>query len=82
MSVVRAKFKVQSITQSAGWAKHARVFSVRLTPITGEGSPENASFFAATPTGSIELGCTNETVGEQFAIGQEFYIDFTPVLPD
>lgn len=75
---VRAKFKVQSITQSAGWgASPVRVFTVRLTPVVG-GSEENKSFYAATPTGSIELGCTNEGVGEQFAIGQDFYVDFTP----
>lgn len=80
---VRAKFKVQSIMQSAGWGGHNRIFTVRLTPVMGSGpNAENAAFYAATPSGSIELGMTNEAVGEQFAIGQDFYVDFTPVVGD
>lgn len=74
---VRAKFQVVSISQSAGWGEHKRIFTVRLSPVTG-GSDENKAFYAATPSGSIELGTVNADVGDQFAIGQAFYVDFTP----
>lgn len=76
---VRAKFKVQSITQSAGWdVKNPTIYTVRLNPVTGN-TPENASFYAATPSGSIDLGMVSAAAGDQFAIGQEFFVDFTPV---
>lgn len=75
---VRAKFAVQSITQSKGWdVKNPTIYTVRLAPVTGN-TPENAAFYAATPTGSIDLGVISADVGGQFAIGQEFFVDFTP----
>jgi hypothetical protein len=75
---VRAKFKVQSITQSAGWdVKNPTIYTVRLNPVNGN-TPENAGFYAATPAGQIELGMVSSAAGGQFAIGQEFFVDFTP----
>lgn len=69
---VRAKFKVQSVTEVEGGFK-----SVKLFPVTS-GSPENAEFFKWTPSGSIDMGTINEAAAEQFKPGQEFYVDFTP----
>lgn len=43
-----------------------------------KGSP-NYSFSQATPSGEISLMITNPAAFEQFAIGQTFDIDFTPV---
>jgi hypothetical protein len=75
---IRAKFKVQSVTRSAGWdTKNPTVYTVRLNPVTSN-TPENASFYASTPTGSVELGLVSADVGGQFEIGQEFFVDFTP----
>lgn len=69
--MVRAKFRVDSITQnSAGYI-------VRATPVTG-GSPENEQFFKYTPGGSLELSTVNEQAVKQFAVGKSFYLDFTP----
>lgn len=76
MSRVRAKFKVHSITKSAGWNGAKEVHTVKLNPVTS-GSDENKSFYAATPGGTIELSVVNADVGEQFGIGDEFYVDFT-----
>jgi len=69
---VRAKFKVQSVTESEGGLK-----SARLHPVTS-GSPENAEFYKWTPGGSIELSTMNPAAAEQFRPGREFYVDFTP----
>jgi hypothetical protein len=69
---VRAKFKVQSVTETEGGLK-----SVKLHPVTS-GSPENAEFFKWTPCGSIDLGTINPEAAEQFKPGTEFYVDFTP----
>lgn len=74
---VRAKFKVLSVTRQAGWGGHKELHTVRLQPVTG-GSEENQKFYGSTPSGQIELGVVTESVGNQFDIGCEFYVDFTP----
>jgi hypothetical protein len=75
---VRAKFKVTSITRREHWDKSkGEIQSVELMPVTG-GSPENAAFYAATPGGTIKLDTINAEAGNQFGLGQEFYVDFTP----
>lgn len=75
---VRAKFVVQTITQSQGWGNNPRIWTVRLVPVAAAGSAENAAFYAATPSGSIDLSLVSESVGKEFEIGQAFYVDFTP----
>lgn len=75
---VRAKFKVHSITQQEHWDKSkGPLHTVKLQPVTSN-SPENAEFYAATPSGQIELSTLNEAAGKQFELGKEYYIDFTP----
>jgi hypothetical protein len=51
--------------------------TVHLSPVTS-GSDENKKFYEATPGGKIELGTVNGEALKQFAIGDEFYVDFTP----
>jgi hypothetical protein len=75
--MIRAKFIVNSITQTAGWGKNPRIFTVRMSPV-GSGSEENEAFYASTPTGQVELGLVSEATGKEFEIGQCFYVDFTP----
>lgn len=72
MKTVRAKFKVQSVTETEGGLKTAS-----LQPVSS-GSPENAEFFKWTPSGSIQLGTINPAAAEQFKPGTSFYVDFTP----
>lgn len=76
---VRAKFKVASITRREHWDKSkGEIQSIELAPVTS-GSPENTSFYAATPSGSIKLDTVNGDAAAQFMLGGEFYVDFTPV---
>lgn len=75
---VRAKFYVVEITRRKHWDRGAEVQSIKLQPVSGDGSPENKAFYEATPAGSIELATVNEETGRRFEIGQEFYVDFTP----
>jgi len=77
---VRAKFKVQSIMTTGRWNGPGLMGTVKLNPVSGN-SEENKRFYEATPSGSIELGTINEDALRQFAIGQEFYVDFTPAVP-
>ncbi len=49
---------------------------IRLAPVIG-GSPENDSFFDATPSGAIELVTTGEAANA-FILGKEYYVTFAP----
>jgi hypothetical protein len=73
---VRAKFVVQSITRQKGWGGHAEVQTIKLSPVSN-GSEEDKKFFAATPSGSVELGVVNPDAGNYFELNQAYYLDFT-----
>ncbi|MES2959818.1 MAG: hypothetical protein V4792_16635 [Pseudomonadota bacterium] len=70
---VRAKFKVQSVTEHEGSLKTATMQAVT------SGSKENEQFFKWTPSARIELSTMNPAAAAQFVPGKEFYVDFTPV---
>lgn len=83
---VRAKFRVRSITRQQGYGRlpdgtngPVEVRTVHLDPVSAGNDPnhENAKFWAASPSGSIDLGCANLQAAEVFELGQEFYVDFT-----
>ena len=70
MSITRAKFKVESVTQDTNG------HSVKLRPVTG-GCPENESFYKWTPSGEITMGTINAEAAANFTPGKQFYVDFT-----
>jgi hypothetical protein len=72
---VRAKFRVGGIRRFIMGGKEVQ--SVELHPVTG-GTDENKTFFAATPSGKIELGCVNLEAASQFELEKEYYVDFCP----
>lgn len=70
--MVRAKFRVtEKIERENGY------YGVVLYPVVG-GSEENKEFWKATPGGKIEMFSVNQKAIENFKVGQEFYVDFTP----
>lgn len=78
MPTVRAKFVVESVTMSKHWDKaKPPIKTVKLRPVVGGGSEENAKFYEATPAGQIELGTINAEAAAQFELGAEYYVDFT-----
>lgn len=78
--MVRAKFKVISITRTEHWDRtKGELHTIELQPVTG-GSEENNSFFAATPSGVIKLGTLNADAAQAFSLGAEMYVGFTPAL--
>ncbi|MBD2005624.1 MULTISPECIES: hypothetical protein [Cyanophyceae] len=70
-TTVRAKFKVTSITQFEFDA-----IKVEMNPVYGD-SPENQQFWKATPTGKIEMQINNPDTTSLFAVGAEYYVDFS-----
>ena len=76
MDTVRAKFVCTTVSKSLHWDGTKRpLFTANLNAVTS-GSDENKSFFAATPSGTIQLG---SFLPEAFEIGKEYYVDFTLV---
>lgn len=88
---VRAKFVVHEITQrmqsvptnekdERGYTKYVQkpVDVIRMAPVMGE---ENQRFWTASPSGSLEIACTNPEATGQFKLGESYYVDFTPAPP-
>lgn len=70
----RAKFYCNSITKSLHWDGTKRnLFTTNFNPVMST-SDENKSFFAATPTGKLELG---QFLEDAFEVGKEYYIDIS-----
>jgi hypothetical protein len=68
---VRAKFKVDQINPGEGYTH------VVLRAVT-DGSEENKTFWKYTPSGVIDMSITNPDAVNQFELGKEYYVDFTP----
>jgi hypothetical protein len=73
MEKVRAKFTCNGINDNP----LNEYKSVTFTPVIS-GSEENKSFSKYTPSGSITMNISYETLASDFFTeGEEFYIDFT-----
>lgn len=72
-SKVRAKMLCGSVERNGD------TYSIRLSPVVGDGSEENASFYAATPGGVVILEVVSEGTAKHFEQGEEYYLDFTHV---
>lgn len=72
--MVRAKFRCTSVTKREGWGAHKVLHAAKFVPVT-TGSEENEKFFAATPSGSLEV---DTVVPDVFEVGKTYYLDFTP----
>ncbi len=78
---VRAKFYCTSVTKwmsqahnpSTGKYEPCPVFNYKFQAVTS-GSDENKSFFASTPSGSIELSAIRDDL---FELNKEYYLDFS-----
>lgn len=84
---VRAKFRVNLVSSSRiinqyisklDGVGQAEVQDISLSPVSYQGSEENKEFYASTPGGNISLVTVNKAAAEQFIVGKEYYIDFTP----
>lgn len=89
--MVRAKFKCtkiervessKTIIEDDGSRTYvpSEMQTIHFSPVFGNGDPnhENTKFWQASPSGSLQLGCINLEAAEKFALGKEYYLDFTP----
>jgi hypothetical protein len=81
---IRAKFRVDSYetrlaTDSRSDANPQEVRQVKLSVVYGD-TEENKKYFKWTPSGQITLGLLNPEAWLHLQLGQEVYVDFTPVI--
>lgn len=92
--MVRAKFQLNSFTTvmektfphrtADGKTDYERPVPVEkrtlnFTPVySDKPESENRAFWDATPSGSLQLGVVNQEAWQHFALGKEYYLDFTP----
>lgn len=76
---VRAKFRVNSVLDF-GPSKEISMSPV-YEGMLGD-NEENKRFSKATPNGSFKMTVDNPYAYDQFAPGQEWYLDFTRVAAD
>lgn len=69
---VRAKFRVGFVR----FDSEGKATGFSMHPVYAE-TEENKAFFQATPAGIIDMHITRPEVAAQFAVGKEFYVDFT-----
>lgn len=82
---IRAKFYCSSVTKTIGGRYNSDgkyeqgvVYNYRFQAVTS-GSKENESFYASTPSGTIELQSVRDDL---FEINKEYYLDFTPATTE
>lgn len=74
---VKAKFKVNSIEHRTGFGPNKVVATIKLSPVySSDPESENGKFYAATPSGNIELGTINEEASKQFILDKEYFVTF------
>jgi hypothetical protein len=74
--MIRAKFTCQqNIPHDDGDGAYVSFYPVTSNPPT----PENLSFWNATPSGQIAMSITNPNAVRQFEVGKDYYVDFIPV---
>lgn len=74
MNTVRCKFECVSVEKRKGWGSYPFLYAAKFTVVVS-GSDENKTFFAATPSGHIEISTVKE---DHFVVGKLYYVDFTP----
>ncbi|MEH1882478.1 hypothetical protein [Nostoc sp.] len=73
--MIRAKFTCQQNILN----HETQTATVVLTPVTNSATEENLTFWKFTPSGHIELQICNPAAFAQFAVGADYYVDFTAV---
>lgn len=80
---IRAKFQLQEHRQ-ASWGGDHRQHTFIFRPMYDDTIPEDRRFAQASPSGEMSITVDNPPVVEYWTskLGQQFYLDFTPVNRD
>lgn len=70
----RCKFQIQSVTKFSG-----NYEAIKASAVYSDKDPENVSFSAATPSGTLEFTVSNPDVIGKIQPGTYYYLDLIPV---
>ena len=73
--MVRGKFRLESETKHASYPG----VELKFRAVTNDETAENKRFHQYTPAGEITMTVDNPAAQQQFEVGQEYYVDFSPV---
>ena len=84
MTKMRAKVRVTGISPypAEGVPMQERLtfnFPAKDSPYPPDGSDEDQQFARYSPAGALSLTVANPALIGKFAVGDTFYLDFTPV---
>jgi hypothetical protein len=74
---VRAKFRCLGLVHHHGEATDKARAEIRLIPVW-EQDGVNRKWSEATPSGEIKMLITNPSTVDQFELGKDYFVDFTP----
>lgn len=72
---VRGKFKLIESTQVE---YNPDVRKLKFQAVCNDGTEENEKFHKYTPNGEVSMTVDNPAASEQFELGKQYYVDFTP----
>ncbi len=70
---IRCKFECVSVTKRKGWVANQILYDAEFLAVMS-GSEENKAFFAATPSGKLNVATV---VPDVFEVGKSYYLDVT-----
>lgn len=71
---VRAKFRCDNIEPADD-----DLVTISMSPVYDSNpESENGRFWKYTPWGSVQLGTINKAASDQFEVGKEYFVDFSP----
>lgn len=78
MTTMRAKVRCGDVTKHESGAESLRFYPVAANKYPEDGSDENNTYAKFSPSGEFRLDVHNPALYGQFAVGDTFYVDFTP----
>jgi hypothetical protein len=77
MTMMRAKMKVSRVENNETYEKLDFTAVCKNDGYPSDGSDENNTFALWTPSANLDMTINNPALFGKFAVGQEFYLDFT-----
>jgi len=77
MPKMRAKFRIQTVTQMEGCEVIKMAAVAKTGPYPEDGSDEDNTYAKFSPQGNLELTVANPALLGQFKAGDKYYLDFT-----
>ncbi len=76
---MRAKLRLHQITKMNDAVETLRFHAVSASKYPADGSDEDNTYAKFSPSAHFEINVANPALIGQFAEGEVYYVDFTPV---